>query len=490
VCTDPTKRTFWDHLRQRDLTAFARWLSPAVCAAAAHRAGVALGAGPLHRGNLVWLAVAGALHPAKPFADVLGLVLKLLRDAPGWHATPAAAAARRGRRRARARRRRPHDPRGHDPAAVSEEAFVQARRRLPWGFGAALLALLGERFEAEHADVVRWRGFRLLALDGTTLGLPRWRRLAEYFGTAANGQAGRTTQARLVMLQLPSARLPWRYELAPLSEGERTLAGRLLGDVRARDLVLMDRGFWSYGLFCQVRDRAADFAIRQVAGVGFHTLRRLGRDDRLVRWEPSDRPWRRAGLPAATVVRVVTYQVRGFRPGAVVTSVLDPAVVSRAEWVRLAAVDEAGRVLEPGLYHRRWEIETSFAELKATQGLEGGLRSRTPEGVRYEVAGHVLLYLLVRWLMVEAARAHGVEDPLRLRFAGALAERADLREALLHASAARAQRVLLPRLRARIARRRVPYRPGRHYPRPPDTKVKNKGKGKYQQPSKITNTGT
>src|SRR5262245_17136996 len=128
--TDPTKRTVWDHLRQRDLTVFARWLSPALCAAAARRAGLPAGTGPLHPGNLVWLAVAAALHPAKKFAAILGWVLKLLRDAPGWPASALAAAQRRGQHRARAQRRQRHDPRGHDPTVVSEEAFVQARRHL------------------------------------------------------------------------------------------------------------------------------------------------------------------------------------------------------------------------------------------------------------------------------------------------------------------------------------------------------------------------
>ena len=114
-----------------------------------------------------------------------------------------------------------------------------------------------------------------------------------------------------------------------------------------------------------------------------------------------------------------------------------------------------GRPLQPGLYRRRWEIETTFCELKVAQGLAGGLRSRTPEGVAYEVAGHVLLYLLVRWLLVEAGAAHGA-DPLRLSFVEALRELADVRPALLTASPEWAADVLLPRLLGRLASHRVP----------------------------------
>ena len=73
------------------------------------------------------------------------------------------------------------------------------------------------------------------------------------------------------MLQLPLVRLPWRYELSPLQEGERTVAERLLRDVRRNDLVLMDQGFWSYGLFYQIQQAGASFAIRLYPGVALLT---------------------------------------------------------------------------------------------------------------------------------------------------------------------------------------------------------------------------
>jgi hypothetical protein len=122
--------------------------------------------------------------------------------------------------------------------------------------------------------------------------------------------------------------------------------------------------------------------------------------------------------------------------------------------------------------------------LKETQGLERGLRSRTPEGIAFEVGGHVVLYLLVRWLMAEAA-AEADLDPLRLSYSGALGEVRGMSESLILASTGRAERVLLPRLRTRIRSHGVPLRPDRHYPRPNDTKTKNKGKGKKQVPSKL-----
>jgi hypothetical protein len=479
------RRRIWDQLREKDLRAFAAFLPAELVLEAARLAIVPAGTGVLNVVNLVWLALASALHTFETFTAVLDHTIKLVEDGPHYHGSTADRARRTA---APATPRRRGDPRPKDPAKVSEEAFTQARQLLPWGFWVALTLLLTQRFEAQHGDRARFRRFRLLTLDGTSLNLAHWKPLSDYFGTVSNGKGRRRTQARLVMLQLPLVRFPWRYELAPITEGERTVAARLLRHLRRDDLVLMDRGFFSFGLFWQILQGGAHFAVRAISGVKFTTIATLADGSRLVEWTPSDRRWRQEGLPTTIRLRVIDYQVKGFRPSTIVTSVRDAEEIGREEWVGLALVDDTGQVLRgPGLYHRRWEIETTYSELKVVQGLERSLRGRTPETIAFEVAGHVLLYLLIRWLMVEAAEEAGV-DALRLSFSGALEELTAILPSLVHAGSRRAAGVLVPQLLSRTASHRVPFRPGRHYPRPHDTKVKNKGKGKKQLPSKLTPT--
>lgn len=486
--TDEHRCIVSQEIRQHDLRAFSKKLSPERIKAAAAAAGVRIGGGPLHVVNLAWLAISSALHATRSFTEVLTLTLKLLSDAEGFASTPLGKARGHAKRRRGPRGRSKHDPRGRDATAVSEEAFTKARRRLSPAFWGALLTLLVDGFQAAHGEWIRWHEFRLLALDGMTLTLPRWKRLAAYFGTAKNGQGTRSPQARMVMLQFPLARIPYRYALSPIHVGEKTLASRLIDCLKPKDLLLLDRGFWSYGLFWQIQNQGAFFGIRLFKAAKLKTLRRLGPKDRLVRFTPTDRQWRRADLPESIDLRVIEYQINGFRPSAIVTNVLDPQTTSRDDWVRLATESDAGCQLDTGLYHRRWEIETTFRELKISQGMKTHLRSRTGEGIAYEVAGHVLFYLLVRWMMVEAATQHG-QDPLRLSFTHAMRELQDISQTLITASTQHVSRVLLPRLLARIAEHVVPERPGRHYPRPYDTKPKNKGDGKKQQPSKQpTNT--
>jgi hypothetical protein len=497
---DHNRHYAWDKLRQRDSRAFSPILTDQVLERAAYYAGVGLGGGPLGLGVLVWLGINAALHRGKSFSGLLSLTLKLLRNDPRWdpanllppRAEAAPAPNNRKGRRAGARpggARSGHDPRGAgDPFGVSDSAFTQARRAMPWAFWVALVAVLAERFEHDHHELVRFRGFRVLALDGTTLELDRWADLRARAGAAANGKALSSPRARLVLLEMPLARLPLHFHLVPYAVGERTAVGPLLDAIGRDDLVLIDRGFWGAGLFDQITRKGASFAIRLMGGVTFSTPRRLGAGDHLARWAPTRR--RADGdraAPESFDLRLIRYQVKGFRPSTLVTSVTDPARISRDEFVRVATADEAGRVLEPGLYHRRWEVETTFSELKVTQAMSGSFRSRTAEGIAFEVGGHLLLYTLIRLLMAEAAAGAGV-SPLRLSFAAALGEVRDMGQSLLRASPRHARRVLRPRLVELIGGHRVPSRPGRHYARPHDTRPKTDKRGAKQPPHKVDRT--
>ena len=142
-------------------------------------------------------------------------------------------------------------------------------------------------------------------------------------------------------------------------------------------------------------------------------------------------------------------RVRGKREAFwVVTSLLD------------ARLYPAGEIAE--LYCRRWRIEALFREVKVGLGADV-LRSLTPDGVRREVAARLLALNLVRSIMLEAAREHGV-DPLRQSLSAAL--RTILAFAPDMASAPPAQLPLIYQAMLReIASQLVPRRPDRNEPR-------------------------
>ena len=51
-------------------------------------------------------------------------------------------------------------------------------------------------------------------------------------------------------------------------------------------LVLIDRGFFSYGLFCRIQENAVFGGIRLKSGVRVPKVRSLGNEDELVCWRP------------------------------------------------------------------------------------------------------------------------------------------------------------------------------------------------------------
>jgi hypothetical protein len=482
--TDELRCNVWNDIRQRDIRAFSRHLTPAVLAEAAARAGVKLGKSPLGLVNLVWLGIIAAIHGTQSFAGILTMTLKLLEDQEQL-ASNLRKAKKQGKRRARHKRSK-HDPRGDDPTVISEAAFAKARQRMPMTFWLELILVLGKQFEEQHGTLQHFRGFRVLAMDGTRIDLPECAPLRDHFGTAKNAFGRQQPQARMVLLQFPFTRMPYRYELSPVSCGEATMAIRLCSHLRRRDLVLLDAGFWSYGLLWAIQNQKAFFALRLRKGPHLVTTKRLSPQERLVCWTPKDSRgnWRKAGLPKSIEMRVIEYRVPGFRPQAIVTNVLSPKKISREDWTRLTtSYQDAQRKLLPGLFHRRWEIETTYSELKVMQGMEGNLRSRNPESIAYEIAGHVVLYLLVRWLMVDAAVKHGL-NPLRLSFLQAFRELELMRPALLTGSPHWVSGVLLPRLLDRIAEHQVPFRPGRHYARRKKSKASNAKAKSHKKPTK------
>jgi Transposase DDE domain len=231
--------------------------------------------------------------------------------------------------------------------------------------------------------------------------------------------------------------------------------------LRASDVLLGDRGFCSWGLLAQClhRNVHAVFRIRGSRRGDFRRGRHLSKHERLVRWEkPRQRPksipeqeW--LTLPQFLDLRLVrcSLQVKGFRTTQVllVTTLLD-----RVRYP-LGALAE--------LYLRRWKMELTLRSLKSTLQMEH-LSCVKPENVERELRMHLLAHNLVRRLMLEAARVHGIALS-RVSFAGALAACRRFGEAMLQTASKRKRKKLFDEMIRLIAEDPVPERPGRREPR-------------------------
>jgi IS4 transposase len=143
-------------------------------------------------------------------------------------------------------------------------------------------------------------------------------------------------------------------------------------------------------------------------------IRKLGRFDQIVEFrKPAQRPeWMDAAtyaaLPDTICVRECAHWTKtpGFRTRVItlVTTLLDG---------ERYPVDELAE-----LYHRRWEIETNFAHLKTTMGMDV-LRCQSVSGVLKELTMFALIYNLARLVMVAAAREQDLPVQ-RMSFADAV----------------------------------------------------------------------
>ena len=144
---------------------------------------------------------------------------------------------------------------------VTKSAFSKARKKLHHQafveLGRSLVC-----FFYEHFPWRRWRELRILAIDGSTVKVPRTRDCADHFGTwnPAKGEA------------CPLARISGLFDvlngivvdalIRPKEQGERALAAEHMPQVKAHDLVLLDRGYPAFWLFALILSKEAHFCAR------------------------------------------------------------------------------------------------------------------------------------------------------------------------------------------------------------------------------------
>lgn len=294
-------------------------------------------------------------------------------------------------------------------AMPSSSALSQARRRL----GVAPLRALFTLVAGPAAGTARWRGLLVCAIDGTSLFVPDSPANLARYGrqTGTHGGSG-YPMLRLVAVVACGTRTVLDAVFGPLGVGEISMAPRLFGCLRPGMLLLADRNFAVADLIGRIASTGVDLLIRCKNGRALPPIRRLG-----------DGSWH--ALLGGVTVRVIDAEItatlgrRKQHTGhyRLVTTLLDPHRHPAAEIV--------------ALYHQRWEIETTYLELKST--ILGGrvLRARTPDGVDQEIYALLVTYQALRLCIGDATLGHPTANPDRAGFTIALHA---ARDQLIHAA--------------------------------------------------------
>ena len=288
---------------------------------------------------------------------------------------------------------------------AGKSGISQARTRLGWEPLRQLHDELVKPVAVRSTRGAWYRNWRLVSLDGSTFDVADEKANEDAFSRpGASRGSSAYPQIRFVSLVENGTHVLFGSQMDGYRTGEITLAKAVLPRLKSNMLCLADRNFFGFELWQQAQSTGADLLWRMKKNMRMACEKRLPDGSYLSQVYPSLRDWRQK--TNGVVLRVIDYRLEGIEGAEPIyrlaTTILDSGKAPAGE---LAA-----------LYHERWEIETTFDELKThLRGAQIVLRSKTPDLVRQEFYGLMMAHFAIRGLMHEAALQAG-EDPDRLSF--------------------------------------------------------------------------
>jgi len=307
----------------------------------------------------------------------------------------------------------------HGWEVPSTAALTKARARL----GPEPLRLLFERVAVPMAPQGLSSGWcagrRVMAVDGSNIDLSDTAANVAEFGYPSGG--GAFPQVRMVALAEAGTHAVTAVATGRARAGERALFNELLGELGAGILVLADRGFLSYALWGQTIATGVDLCWRAKSSTDLPVLESLPDGSYISKLSDPLMANKRRDQVRKNVRHLV--EVPGHRVRVIEYQVTDRgAAEAKPETYRLVTTlldpDEVPATELCSLYYRRWELESTFNEIKTSQRGAGiVLRSKSPPMVYQELYALLLTHYAVRELMLHASQDDQGEAELeRLSF--------------------------------------------------------------------------
>ncbi len=285
------------------------------------------------------------------------------------------------------------------PYSIAPSSFCEARRKLDEGIFQAVNRKILDAYApmvAQHT----WLGHRLFAVDGSKLNLPRELLACGY---PLPSDTAHYPQGLLSCLYHLPSHLPWDFDLVAHAN-ERRCALRHLDVLEEHDVVVYDRGYFSYRLLHQ-HCTTGIHAIFRLQDSGFKEIQEFFTSpdtDRTVTLFPSARLQRdlRKTAPALSPIPLTLRLLKYERAGTFFclgTTLVDPQ--QRYPLHEFIAV-----------YHARWGIEELYKVSKRIFMIED-FHARTERGVKQELFAHFVLITMTRLFANRADGELNPEDP-------------------------------------------------------------------------------
>ena len=243
------------------------------------------------------------------------------------------------------------------PAAqvVTKSAFFQARKQLSHTALIDLNRIATDGFYAQYDAYRTWNGFRLCAIDGSMLRLPREADVVREFGVHPGKADQSDCPMGLASLYFDVLNhLVIDASLNPANASERACAARHLAHAQPNDLVIYDRGYNAFWLYATHRERHVAFCMRAKVkrGVEFKRFVESGAQQAVVTLRPNKRSREQCIERGVSVEPVRLRLIRVDLPGEVevlITHLMDVTVYDAAQF--------------KALYHQRWGKITNASSI-------------------------------------------------------------------------------------------------------------------------------
>jgi len=276
---------------------------------------------------------------------------------------------------------------------ISKQSFSQRSKVLPWRIGKRIYEyLLGVASQINLGGQDLFRDIYLVKLLDSTI----FDVAARLIGVMASKpsrrpQAGKTKKGQVKLKTI----FNWTGRLPELIQLKRGLSGELAGVKgmvrkavkKAQAVILVfDLGFFCYEFLNWLINQGIYFVSRIKANTRYQVIKKLGRNDWLVKIGIS------AKYQVSLIVRLVRVKEKR-RWYYYITNLMDPKEIKPRD-IRL-------------LYRYRWQIEIFFKELKYVLNIRK-IFFYNPDGVKWQIYMALSTYVLGRILIAQSACRHQV----------------------------------------------------------------------------------
>ena len=244
---------------------------------------------------------------------------------------------------------------------VTKSAFCKARKKLKFE-AFTHLNLKAVNYFYDQFNPKKWFGFTLLAIDGSTVKIPRSSEAEKHFGVWSANSQNPCPLARISQMFDVLNKITVDAIIAPKSTGERELCESHFLKLMPNDLVLLDRGYPAYWLFNLILSWGGHFCARVQVNkwIPVRKFFRSGKLEQIIHLKApatSVAKCRELGLDTLDItLRLIRIQLENGETEILITSLIDTETYPAEIFY--------------DLYHHRWPVEEDYKVMKCRIEIE------------------------------------------------------------------------------------------------------------------------